>query len=138
MAASLSVLCVDTDAQEAGALRAACAKAEIEWSGWCPVADEAPREIARTGATVLAFDIDTAGANPIAALTALAAEQPQLPIIVFGTDVGGRLLNEALDAGASRYVNRSSGLKGLVRAIRDAVPQRTYWTGWPPSLKVCC
>ena len=124
MAAPISVLCVDDNPIVAELLESACRQAGIRWAGWRADATALLREVAVTAATVVVLDMDMPGPDPIEALAALAAQQPHIPVIVFSSHVQGRLVSEALDAGAWKYLGKDGGTEMLVRAIREVAGQR--------------
>lgn len=77
---------------------------------------------------VLVIDVSMPGKNGIEALKQLAGEYPRLKSLVVSMYAEDQFALHALNAGASGYLNKTSGPERLVEAVRTIAAGRKYIT----------
>ena len=83
-------------------------------------------QVAEATCDVVLLDSTLPGQNGLAILHALKHIQPQLPVLVFSTQVEHQDIIETFKAGAAGYLTKDCLPEELVRAIRQVVQGKRY------------
>ena len=78
------------------------------------------RQVRNHRPDVLVLDLNMPGGSSIDAIRRLAPISPDTAVVVLTMEEDRAFVREALDAGASGYVQKQAAGRELVRAIRDA------------------
>lgn len=104
----------------------------------CSKPQELPQLVTARSYTALLLDVDRLGPCPAALVAAVAAADPGLPLIAFGSCCDPESMVKALQAGARDYmtkpVNPSRLYSNLERALLDADPEPAHYPGRDPEL----
>ena len=116
----ISVLCVDDNRELADALRIKLGLEKgFAWKGWLPAADDLVDVAIQQSPRVVVLDLDMPGLDPFSMLPALAAQCPDVRVIIFSGHVRGDLLDRAIENGVWGYVAKSDGENELLSVIRQ-------------------
>jgi two-component system response regulator NreC len=82
------------------------------------------RNVRRHRPDVLVLDLNMPGGSSIDAIRRLGTISPVTAVVVLTSEEDRAFVHEALDAGATGYVQKQAAGRKVVRAIRDAVTAR--------------
>jgi DNA-binding NarL/FixJ family response regulator len=100
-------------------------QADINVVGLAADGAEAVELAARHDAQVVLMDLRMPGTDGVAATRRLAAEAPQVNVVVLTTFADDTSINDALAAGAIGYLTKDAGHHQIVLAVRSAAAGQT-------------
>lgn len=143
--APLRILCVDDNEHVGEALRSRLHRSpEFKYVGGLGRADGLVEAVAVTGAQLVLLDMNMPGKDPLEAARELGAAAPWVRVVALSAQLGGEMVDRALEAGLAGYVSKHEEPEVLLASLRrvmagelvlspEAARAYAWWTHAAPG-----